>query len=122
MALCATSDSGGCGGGAPSGAPTGNLVRVVRDDNIPFPVATLNPPVFGDFIRHCYYEKLHEKYRPVHGVVPQWLELQSIVNEANKVERARMPTFATLHAYFEQVAWSLAYASSGPHDATHVPA
>ena len=122
MALRATSDSGGCGGGAPSGAPTGNLVRVVRDDNIPFPVATLNPPVFGDFIRHCYYEKLHEKYRPVHGVVPQWLELQSIVNEANKVERARMPTFATLHAYFEQVAWSLAYASSGPHDATHVPA
>ena len=50
------------------------------------------------------------------------LTQSAIVAEANaKNERAHMPSLEALTAYFDQVSWSLAYASGSSYGAEHLP-
>lgn len=96
------------------------LVREFATSDTTPAIALLDVDAFVDLIRHAYYERLPKSRRPV--LLPTWQELRQIVAEAfTKNERAHMPDLATLTAYYDQVSWSLAYASGASYGAEHLP-
>jgi len=93
------------------------VTKFATSDTTPA-VALLDVDAFVELIRHAYYERLSKSRRPL--VTPPWSELRSIVAEA-KNERAHMPNLDALTAYYDQVSWSLAYASGASYGAEHLP-
>jgi hypothetical protein len=82
------------------------------------PLYLLDPAAFQRMLVHCYFERMHEKHRP--PKVVDWPQMAEFVRQAERVQR-HMPSVDELKCYFEQISWSLAYASSAPHGIEHVP-
>ena len=82
------------------------------------PLYLLDPVAFQRMLVHCYFERLHEKNRPPRVV--EWPQMTEFVRQAERTQR-HMPDVDALKNYYEQISWSLAYASSAPHGVEHVP-
>jgi len=97
--------------------------RLVGDDDVARRPPLLDASAFCRFVRIAYFTRLAERNRPVSWTddVPTYAELRAAVAASTSVERNHMPDLATLTRYFEQVCWSLFYASVAVDGIEHVP-
>lgn len=78
---------------------------------------------FERFLRLAYYTALAQRHRPVSWTddVPTWAELAAAVRASTTNVARHMPSLEQLTRYFEQVAWSVMYASVASMGVEHVP-
>lgn len=99
-------------------ARSGGRLARARPTSLP---PLLDARVFVRFVRAAYFLRMPERKRPtswdMDDELPRYTELAAI----ERTSAAPMPTLDELAQYFEQVCWSLTYASRAVHGVEHVP-
>jgi len=90
----------------------------------PRPIPRVSPIVFARLVLECFHTRLPDQHRPVPWELgddarPSWPELAAVVR--NVMPNAAMLSSTQLLQYYEQVAWSVAYAATALDGKEHVP-
>lgn len=94
----------------------------------PHRMALVTLPSYVRFVRQCYWERLGPKHRggaAAVGAADQklsWPKIAAQTRAAFANDRAQLPSKDELLADWRRLAWAVAYACTGVHGASYVPA